>query len=208
MYDDDKFLQVCERFRAGHEGKPLAALTARQGEVLDRIAELKGYARRSVSQDDELDELGAEQTVLDVAVADAKLAVRSQMAAERAEKIAEITRTAQDPANLERPYGQSGPAMVKDARHDRLETPAETLQRMRTDPWREAGGPLGNSLDSSAGLISRCHTALEGMEERLTRSGAQMLGNLMSERPQHVRAVRDPHRRGPPPVRRVGTRPQ
>jgi hypothetical protein len=35
---------------------------------------------------------------------------------------------------------------------------------MGTDPWRDQGGPLGNSLDASAGLISRCHTALEGMD--------------------------------------------
>jgi HK97 family phage major capsid protein len=70
---------------------------------------------------------------------------------------------------------------VKDARHDRIETPAESIQRMRTDPWRDSGGPLDR--ETGAGLISRCHAALEGMEERLTRSGAQMLGNLLSERP-------------------------
>ena len=183
MFTDDKFLQVCDRYKEIHGGKPLAALTARYDQVIDRRAELEGYARRSSGQDDELDQLTAELTVLEVAVADAKTAVRSQLAAERAEKIAEITRTAQDPANLERPYGESGPALVKDARHDRLETSAETLQRMGADPWRDQGGPLGNSLDSSAGLISRCHTALEGQEERLTRSGAQMLANLMSDRP-------------------------
>jgi HK97 family phage major capsid protein len=38
-------------------------------------------------------------------------------------------------------------------------------------------------MDSGAGLVSRAHTALEGMEGQLTRDGAQMLGNLMSERP-------------------------
>jgi hypothetical protein len=115
MFTDDKFLQVCERYQEIHLGKPLAALTARQDEVLNRVAELQGYARRSGTQDAELDQLHAEQTVLDVAIADAKVAVRSQRAAERAEKIAEITRTAQDPANLERPAGApyDAPAVVK-----------------------------------------------------------------------------------------------
>ena len=105
MFTDDKFLQVCERYKEIHDGKPLAALTARYDQVLDRRAELEGYARRSGGQDDELDQLSAELTVLEVAIADAKTAVRSQLAAERAAKIAEITRTAQDPANLERPAG-------------------------------------------------------------------------------------------------------
>ena len=107
----------------------------------------------------------------------------------RRSEIDRISQIAADPANCERPdsgsrpYGASGPGLVKDARRDRLETPAESLQRMGTDPWRDQGGPLGNSLDASAGLISRCHTALEGMEGRLTRDGAQMLAGLMSERP-------------------------
>jgi hypothetical protein len=187
MFTDDKFLQVCERYQEIHEGKPLAALTARYDEVLDRKAELTSYARRSGAQNDELNQLGAELTVLEVAIADAKTAVRSQLAAERAGKIAEISRIAQDPANLEgpgggsQPYGASGPALVKDARRDRIETPAESIQRMRTDPWRDSGGPLDR--ETGPGLITRCHAALEGMEERLTRSGAQMLANLMSERP-------------------------
>lgn len=190
MFTDGKFLQVCEHYREIHEGKTLAALTGRYSQVLDRTAELESYARRSNSQDDELDQLGAERTVLDVGIADRQVAARSQLAAERAGKIAEISRVAMDPANLEGPASGSqpggsigAPALVKQT-GDRLETPAESLQRMRTDPWRDGdGGPLSNRLDSSAGLISRCHTALEGMEERLTRSGAQMLANLLSERP-------------------------
>jgi HK97 family phage major capsid protein len=187
MYDDDTFLRVAEEFRAEHESKSGEALTARYNEVVDRMAALKGYARRSGAQDDELNRLNAEMTVLDVAIADRRVLVRSQLAAERAAKIAEITRTAQDPANLERPdggsqpYGASGPALVRQP-GDRTETPAESLQRMRTDPWRmDTRGPL--DAETGPGLIARCHTALEGMEERLTRNGAQMLANLMSERP-------------------------
>jgi hypothetical protein len=72
------------------------------------MAALKGYARRSGAQDDELARLNAEMTVLHVAIADRRVLVRSQLAAERAEKIAEITRMAQDPANLERPEGAVG----------------------------------------------------------------------------------------------------
>jgi hypothetical protein len=108
MYDDDMFLAVCEEFRAEHESKSGEALLARYNEVLDRMAALKGYARRSGAQDDELARLNAEMTVLHVAIADRRVLVRSQLAAERAEKVAEITRMAQDPANLERPEGAGG----------------------------------------------------------------------------------------------------
>jgi HK97 family phage major capsid protein len=186
---DEEFLAVCEEYRQAHQGKGAEALVARHSQVLDRVAELTGFARRTHGQDEELSRLYAEQTVLDVAIADAKVLVRSQQAAARAEKIAEITRAAQDPANLERGYddgsaaldaGPGAPALVKGL-GDRVETPAESIQRMRSDPWRDSGGPLNR--ETGAGLISRCHAALEGMEERLTRNGAQMLGNLLSERP-------------------------
>jgi HK97 family phage major capsid protein len=178
MFTDDKFLQVCEHYREIHEGTTLAALTARYGEVLDRTAELESYARRSNSQDDELDQLGAERTVLDVAIGDAKMAARSQLAAERAGKIAEITRAAQDPANLERPVG--APPLVKGL-GDRRETSAEVLQRMDSNPWRhEDGGPL-HRAETGAGLISRAHTALEGLEDTLTRDGCGKLAEAMAE---------------------------
>jgi hypothetical protein len=178
MFTDDKFLQVCERWREIHEGKPLAALTARYGEVLDRTAGLESYARRSNGQDDELDQLGAERTVLDVAIGDAKMAARSQLAAERAGKIAEITRAAQDPANLERPVG--APPLVKGL-GDRRETGAEVLQRMGRNPWRrEDGAPLTRG-ETGAGLISRAHTALEGLEDTLTRDGCGKLAEAMAE---------------------------
>ena len=178
MFDDDKFLRICERYKEIHDGKPLAALTARHGEILDRKAELTSYARRSGSQNDELDELEAEMTVLDVAIADAKVAVRSQLAAERAGKIAEITRTMADPANLERPVG--APPLVKGL-GDRRETSAEVLQRMGSNPWRhEDGGPL-HRAETGAGLISRAHSALEGLEDTLTRDGCGKLADAMAE---------------------------
>jgi len=187
MFTDDKFLQVCERYREIHERKPLAALVARHGEVLDRTAELEGYARRSNSQDDELDQLGAERTVLDVAIGDAQMAARSQLAAQRAEKIAEITRTAQDPANLERPGGgtqpggQPGaPAFVRGKLGTRLETAAETIQRAG-NPWRDRdSGPLSRT-ETGAGLIARAHTALGALEPQLTRDGCQKLAEAMAE---------------------------
>jgi HK97 family phage major capsid protein len=181
MFTDDKFLQVADRYKEIHEGKPLAALTARYDQVLDRRAELASYARRSNSQDDELDQLSAELTVLEVAIADAKTAVRSQLAAERSAKIAEISRVAQDPANLERPDGAIGaPALVKDARRDRLESADEVVQRAG-NPWRDDGGPLDR--ETGAGYVSRAHSAIEAMQERLTHGGSEKLAELLSLRP-------------------------
>jgi len=173
---------LLEHYFDAHTGKPRSELTDRRGQIIARTAELEGYPRRSQAQAAELDGLIAEQIAVDDLIKRADVEIRRS-------EIDRISQIAADPANCERPdsgsrpYGASGPGLVKDARRDRLETPAESLQRMGTDPWRDQGGPLGNSLDASAGLISRCHTALEGMEGRLTRDGAQMLANLMSERP-------------------------
>jgi len=173
---------LLEHYLDAHTGKPRSELTGRREQIIARTAELEGYPRRSQAQAAELDGLIAEQIAVDDLIKRADVEIRRS-------EIDRISQIAADPANCERPdsgsrpYGASGPGLVKDARRDRLETPAESLQRMGTDPWRDQGGPLGNSLDASAGLISRCHTALEGMEGRLTRDGAQMLANLMSERP-------------------------
>jgi len=173
---------LLEHYFDAHTGKPRSELTDRREQIIARTAELEGYPRRSQAQAAELDGLIAEQIAVDDLIKRADVEIRRS-------EIDRISQIAADPANCERPdsgsrpYGASGPGLVKDARRDRLETPAESLQRMGTDPWRDQGGPLGNSLDASAGLISRCHTALEGMEGRLTRDGAQMLANLMSERP-------------------------
>lgn len=71
----------------------------------------------------------------------------------------------------------------------RIESPAETPQRMRSDPWRGPDGdPLaghtsyGRPGESAAGFVARANTCLEGLEERLTRPGAQLLSTLLSER--------------------------
>lgn len=185
MFDDSKFLQICERYQEIHVGKPLAALTARYDEVLDRRAELTSYARRSGTQDDELNQLAAELTVLEVAIADAKTAVRSERAAERATKIAEISRLAQDPANLEgpasssQPYGASGPALVTRP-GDQPESAQQIMQRMKSNPWRSADGPLDRT-ETADGMISRMHSALEGLEPQLTREGCGKVADAFAE---------------------------
>jgi Phage capsid family len=163
------------RFMAQHKDGQRSGWLTRRTEITAELARLEGYARRSKAQDDQLDELTGELTVLGSLIDQDDVRVRS-------ETIARGMELMKDPANCEGPATFPGaPALVKDARHDRMETPAESIQRMRTDPWRDQGGPLNR--ESGPGLIARCHTALDGMEERLTRDGAQMLANLMSERP-------------------------
>jgi HK97 family phage major capsid protein len=168
---------LLQHYRDLHFGKPRPVLDARRAEIIARSAELDGYARPSMSQARERDDLIAETIIVD------DLISKSDVEARRS-KIDAVRSAAADPANLERPdgpgAGRGAPALVT-RMGDRLETPAESIQRMRTDPWRDSGGPL--DAETGRGLISRCHVALEGMEERLTRSGAQMLANLLSERP-------------------------
>src|SRR6185312_15398802 len=137
---------LLEHYLDAHTGKPRSELTGGREQIIARTAELEGYPRRSQAQAGELDGLIAEQIAVD------DLIKRADVETHR------ISQIAADPANCERPdsgsrpYGASGPGLVKDARRARLETPAESLQRMGTDPWRDQGGPLGNSLDASAGL--------------------------------------------------------
>jgi hypothetical protein len=115
---------------------------------------------------------------LDALRTERSLLTRSEQAAARAEKIAEITRHMTDPANLERPVG--APPLVKGL-GDRRETGAEVLQRMQANPWRhEDGGPL-HRAETGAGLVSRAHSALEGLEDTLTRDGCQKLADAMAE---------------------------
>jgi HK97 family phage major capsid protein len=161
---------------AQHKDGQRSGWLTRRTEITAELARLEGYPRRSRAQDDQLDELTGELTVLGSLIDQDDVRIRS-------ENIEHIKRLAQDPANCEAGSAQfpGAPALVKDARHDRIETPAESIQRMRSDPWRDQGGPLNR--ESGPGLIARCHTALDGMEERLTRDGAQMLASLMSERP-------------------------
>jgi hypothetical protein len=63
---------------------------------------------------------------------------------------------------------------------DRRETASEIIQRAG-NPWRTPdGGPLGRG-ETGAGLISRAHSALEGLEGTLTRDGCQKLAEAMAE---------------------------
>ncbi|MGZ4434226.1 MAG: hypothetical protein ACXVW7_11455, partial [Trebonia sp.] len=103
----------------------------------------------------------------------------------RRAKIEAISRTAADEANLERPYGASGPALVKDARHDRRETAAEIVTRSG-NPWAVRSDPLAGHTsygrgDTAAGVISRAHDALGALESTLTRDGCEKLAQAFAE---------------------------
>jgi hypothetical protein len=162
---------LLEHYLDAHTGKPRSELTGRREQIITRTAELEGYPRRSQAQAAELDELVAEQIAVDDLIKRADVEIRRA-------KIEAITRTAADPANLERPVG--APPLVKGL-GDRRETGAEVLQRMQSNPWRhEDGGPL-HRAETGAGLISRAHSALEGMEGTLTRDGCQKLAEAMAE---------------------------
>jgi HK97 family phage major capsid protein len=77
-----------------------------------------------------------------------------------------------------REQGHDGPALVKGL-GDRRETPGEVIQRMGSNPWRSEDGPLNR--ETTSGLTSRAHTALEGLEETLTRDGCEKLAEAMAE---------------------------
>ncbi len=112
------------RFMAQHKGGQRSGWLTRRTEITTELARLEGYARRSKAQDDQLHELTSELTVLGSLIDQDDVRVRS-------ETIARGMELMKDPANCEGPAGFAGaPALVKDARHDRLETPAESLQRM------------------------------------------------------------------------------
>jgi HK97 family phage major capsid protein len=179
MYDDSSPAGEgpwgVEHYDDQHRGKPRSVLAARREQCITRAAELGGYEHPSQAQRDEFDGLTAETIVIDglIKADDVKI---------RRSEIAKITRLAQDPANLERPGGVDGaPALVSDRRSDRLERPDEVLQRMRSNPWRDGGGPLNR--ETGAGLVSRAHSAIEGQSERLTHDGAEKLAGMLSERP-------------------------
>jgi HK97 family phage major capsid protein len=89
----------------------------------------------------------------------------------RAARVGDIRRLAGDPANRE--GGWEGGF---DGTRDRLESPGQVIQRVG-NPW------AGEADDSTAGLIARCHTAIEGLSERLTDGGAEKLAQLLTVRP-------------------------
>jgi hypothetical protein len=126
-----------EHYLGAHAGKPRADLTARRSEIITRTAELESYGRRSQAQSVELNDLIAEQIAVDDLIKRADVEIRRA-------KIEEITRIAQDPANLERPDGgkPGAPALVKGL-GDRAETASEIMQRAAAgNPWAVRSDPL------------------------------------------------------------------
>jgi len=120
-------------------------------------------------------ELTGELTVLSSLIDQDDIRVRS-------ETIARGRELMKDPANCKGPAQFPGaPALVKDARHDRLETPDEVIQRCRSNTWLDGGGPLDR--ETGAGLASRAHSAIEAMSTRFPHDDAEKLAELLSLRP-------------------------
>jgi HK97 family phage major capsid protein len=162
---------------AEHKDGQRSGWLTRRTEITAELARLEGYTRRSKAQDDQLDELVGELTVLGSLIDQDDVAVRSAAIARGMEAM-------KNPANCEGPATFPGaPALVSDRRSDRLERPDEVIQRMRSNPWRDESGPLAHRIESPAGLASRAHTAIEGQAERLTHDGAEKLAGLLSPRP-------------------------
>jgi HK97 family phage major capsid protein len=178
-----------ERYLAQHKDGQRAGWLTRRSEITGRLAELEGYARRSNAQDEELHQLTSELTVLGSLIDQDDVRIRS-------EKLDHLKRLAADPANCEagydpghrepaRPSGSPAPALIGD--RNRAESAADVLSRMRSNPWRAGdGSPLAGHTtygvgESGQGLISRAHTALEGLESKLTRDGCQKLAEAFAE---------------------------
>lgn len=170
----DAGYNLLDHYSAEHGGKSRNELLDRRAACIARAAELKGYGRQSQAQAREADDLIAEQIILDDLVTKDDIALRRS-------KIDEGTRLMADESNLERPAGElpGAPAFVKGKLGTRLETPAETIQRAG-NPWRDEGGPLNR--ETAAGFVSRAHSALEAVSERLGHDGAELLSTLLSDR--------------------------
>jgi hypothetical protein len=97
------------RFMAQHKDGQRSGWLTRRTEITAELARLEGYARWSKAQDDQLDELTGELTVLGSLIDQDDVAVRSAAIARGMELM-------KDPANLERPVG--APALVSDRRSD------------------------------------------------------------------------------------------
>src|SRR5260370_18911596 len=78
--------ELLDRYRDRHQGRTRGELDGRREEIIDRAAELKGYGRLSRAQGGELDELIADQIVVDDLIARHDVAARSEL-------IEQITRT-------------------------------------------------------------------------------------------------------------------
>jgi HK97 family phage major capsid protein len=180
-----QFEQFREHIRGEWEPRSLDECVARRAELGARVTELDGYRALSQPQESEREDACGATVILDELIAEKTMA-------QRAEKIEHLRRVAQNPANLERsvPDGQvnGAPALVGNP-GTRVESADETLQRMRSNPWKGGdGGPLAGHTtygvpgESVAGYAARANTALEGLEERLTHDGAELLATLLSER--------------------------
>jgi HK97 family phage major capsid protein len=174
---EDEFAELRTTTRNIWGCRPLNAVLERRAELAERQEKLTAYAHRSDPQDREMDQNGAEIVFLD------EIAGEKQVEARRA-VIARGMAAMADESNLERPDG--APALVKGL-GDRRETAAEVIQRAGSNPWRDAdGGPLARHTsygmgETSQGMISRAHTALEALESQLTRDGCQKLAEAMAE---------------------------
>lgn len=168
MLDPYQFSDFRDERRRACASLSLDDLITRRGELAERNGTLESFSHRSRPQDDELDRNTAEIVVLDELAGELRTA-------ERAEKIAGITRLASDPANLEHPDG--APALVKGL-GDRHETADEVIARAG-NPWLYQRSPVAG--EGTAEVISRCHTALEALEDTLTHDGAEKLAQAFAE---------------------------
>jgi HK97 family phage major capsid protein len=177
--DDPGSAVLLDRYTAQHRGKSKAELVARRSECVTRAAELMEVSARADSrglsraQRDECNELAAEQLTIDELIMEADVRAR-------AETISRAMELMKDPANCESSVpGQVAPSLVRGL-GDRRETADETMQRFRSNPWRSEDGPV-NRADTTAGLITRAHVALEGLEGALTRDGCQKVAEAFAE---------------------------
>jgi hypothetical protein len=186
MYDDvqaagtDPVAALFEENLARHKDGTRAGWLTRRTEILGEIGQLEGYARRSNAQEEQLQQLTSELTVIGSYIDQDDVRVRS-------ETIARATAAMADPANLERPDDGSrpggAPALVKGL-GDRQETAAEIIRRSG-NPWRDQdGGPLAGRTsygmaESGQGLVSRAHTALEALEGQLGHDGSEKLAQQL-----------------------------
>jgi HK97 family phage major capsid protein len=169
-----QFEQFREHVHGQWESRSLDDCLVRRAELGERVGVLDGYQNLSQPQEAEREDACGTTVILDELISEKTMA-------QRAEKIEHIRRAAMDPANCEGPAGFPGaPPLVKQL-GERRETAGETLQRMRSNPWRHEDGPV-NRADTAAGLITRAHVALEGLEAQLTRDGCQKLADAMAER--------------------------
>jgi HK97 family phage major capsid protein len=177
----------CAECRRGTEAVSYVPTPKTAAEIASRTVEIKAELKRMesdpvVGEDTHgqlRDKLLAE---LDALMLEEQVLTRNELAAARRAEIERITRVAQDPRNLEasvpamRPDGT--PALVRQL-GTRLETPEETIQRAG-NPWRDESGPLNR--ETAAGFVSRAHSAVEAVSERLGHDGAELLATLLSER--------------------------